>query len=382
MKDTTGFYDNLPRIAQFSELTNPASYASLPDDWVVGTADIVGSTGLIAEGQYKLVNMIGASVISAHINASGGQAFPYIFGGDGAALAVDPARAAESAHILGVLKRWADEEFGVSLRVAQVPVSEIRAGGFDVSVARYRASGAVDYAMFSGGGLSWAEARMKAGENALPAAEPGAQPDLEGLSCRWSNATARNGSILSLVVRPAPDQPRAAFDRVMHDIVELAEGLHRSGHPLPPDGPGLEFPPPGLDLEAHVSRGRTSIFRRRLELLAENLIAWVFFKAGLKTGEFEPAHYKAMVSTNADFRKFDDGLKMTLDCDAGTQRRIRSVLDTARKDGILRYGMVEQEAAMITCFVPSIHQDDHIHLVDGASGGYAKATEMMRARPV
>ncbi|MEY8830015.1 DUF3095 domain-containing protein [Sedimentitalea sp. XS_ASV28] len=382
MKDTTGFYESLPRIAQFSALTDPASYTPLPEDWIVATADIVGSTALIADGKYKLVNMIGASVISAHLNAGDGHTFPYIFGGDGATLAMDPEHAADSARILGVLKRWADEEFGVSLRVAQVPVCEIRAAGFDVSVARYQASEAIDYAMFSGGGLSWADERMKAGDNLLPAAESGALPDLEGLSCRWSNASARNGSILSLVVKPVQGKSAAAFDRILRDIVDLAEGLNRSGHPLPPDGPGLQFPPPGLDIEAHVSRGRTSVFRRRLELLLENTIAWIFFKAGLKTGNFEPKHYKAVVSTNADFRKFDDGLKMTLDCDAETQARIRSLLDAARADGILRFGLFEQEAAMITCFVPSIHRDDHIHLVDGASGGYAKATELMRAMPV
>lgn len=347
---------------------------------MIATADIVGSTSLIADGKYKLVNMIGASVISAHINASDGQAFPYVFGGDGATLAVDPAHSVASAEILGVIKRWADEEFGVTLRIAQVSVADVRAAGFEVSVARYQVSDGIDYAMFSGGGLSWAEARMKAGENALPAASPGAIPDLDGLSCRWSNATAKNGCILSIVVEPVPGRSGTEFDRVAREIVQLAERLNRSGHPLPPDGPGLQFPPPGLNLEAHVSRGKTSIFRRSLELLVENAIAWVFFKAGLKTGDFEPAQYKAMVSTNADFRKFDDGLKMTLDCDADTRNRIRAVLEAAEADGILQFGLVEQDAAMITCFVPSIHQDDHIHLVDGASGGYAKAAAQMKSR--
>ena len=99
----------------------------------------------------------------------------------------------------------------------------------------------------------------------------------------------------------------------------------------------------------------------------------------LKTGQFEPRHYKAMVSTNADFRKFDDSLKMTLDCDAPTQQQIRQTLERARTAGILQFGLVEQDEAMITCFVPSIHRDDHIHLVDGASGGYAMAAEQMKS---
>jgi hypothetical protein len=379
MNAPSGFYEDLPRVTSFEALADPASYVPLPDPWVIASADIVGSTGLIAEGRYKMVNMLGASVISAHVNALGGQLFPFVFGGDGATLAVAPEQAGLSAQVLSVLKRWAAEEFGVDMRVAQVSVADIRAAGYDVSVARYQASEHVDYAMFSGGGLSWAEAQMKAGANGLPAAPPGAIPDLEGLSCRWNNARSRNGGILSLVIEPVAGAPRGAFDRASGEIVRLAARLDRGGHPLPREGPGLQFPPPGLALEAHVSRGRQPLLRRRMQLLFENLIAWVFFRARLKTGKFEPVHYRAMVSTNADFRKFDDGLKMTIDCDAATRAQIRAVLEEARDAGILRFGLVEQDEAMITCFVPSIHQDDHIHLVDGASGGYAKAAEQLKA---
>ena len=74
--ESDGFYDSLPRLATFSALTDPASYTPLPDDWVVGCADIVGSTREIAAGRYKTVNMVGAGVISAQINAAGGRAFP------------------------------------------------------------------------------------------------------------------------------------------------------------------------------------------------------------------------------------------------------------------------------------------------------------------
>lgn len=379
MISRTEFYERLPRIASFEALSDPASYAALPDDWVVGCADIVGSTQLIAQGRYKTVNMLGAAVISAHINASGGRAFPYVFGGDGATLAVDADRAAESARVLGILKRWAEEEFGITMRIAQISVAEVRKAGADVLVARYQVSEHLDYAMFSGGGLSLIDSQMKAGKHALPAAPAGAIPDLEGLSCRWSNARARNGSILSLVVQPAPGHSRREFDRVTRDIIQLAGRLSRSGHPLPPKGPGLRLPTPGFELETHASRGAQSLFRRKLGLLVETFVGWVFFKTGLKTGQFEPRHYKAMVSTNADFRKFDDSLKMTLDCDAPTQQQIRQTLERARTAGILQFGLVEQDEAMITCFVPSIHRDDHIHLVDGASGGYAMAAEQMKS---
>lgn len=77
--DSRSYYDTLPKRTSFGEMTDPANYMSLPDDWVVGVSDIVGSTLAVAAGRYKTVNMIGAAVISAQINGAQGRDFPYIF---------------------------------------------------------------------------------------------------------------------------------------------------------------------------------------------------------------------------------------------------------------------------------------------------------------
>jgi hypothetical protein len=45
----------------------------------------------------------------------------------------------------------------------------------------------------------------------------------------------------------------------------------------------------------------------------------------------------------------------------------------AAKMGIVRFGLARQQAAMMTCFTPFPTQADHMHFVDGASGGYALA---------
>lgn len=378
----TGFYESLPRLTSFDALTDPSSYVPLPDDWVIGCSDIVGSTAQIAAGRYKTVNMVGAAVISSQINASNGQVFPYVFGGDGATFACAPDMAETSARMLAVTQRWAGEEFDLSLRTALVPVSDIRAAGLDVAVARFQASPGVDYGMFSGGGLSWSEAQMKAGAFTIPAAPKGVIPDLTGLSCRWSNVQAQNGKILSVVVNPTETCTQAQFAQVAQAIVETAGKLNRGGHPVPVKGPGVRWPPPGLTLEAHMSRGVGSLTKRKLELLYHSLIAWAFFKTGIKAGAFDPTHYAETLSRNADFRKFDDGLKMTLDCDAGTRNQIETLLTQARSGGLVQFGLFEQDEAMVTCFVPSITQDDHVHLIDGASGGYTQAAAQIKSTAI
>lgn len=378
MEPVDDFYDALPRHATFEALSDPQAFTPLPQDWMVGLADIVGSSAAIEQGRYKAVNMVGAAVISAQINGFGERAFPYVFGGDGAVFACAPQKAEAAAKALADVARWSEEQFGLGLRVAMIPVADIRAQGRDVSVARFQASDHVDYAMFSGGGVSWAEARMKAGEITLPPAPAGAAPNLTGLSCRWSPVKARNGVIASLVIEPKGAAPGAEFAALSEQIIAIAGRLERDGHPIPPEGAGVAFPPPGLELETRLSRLEKPMWQRWILMRWETLLAWVFFKTDIRLGTFKPSAYRAEVGSNADFRKFEDGLKMTLDVDTETVEALRRVLDEGVAAGIVDYGLFQQEEAMMTCIVPSVMQKDHVHFVDGASGGYASAAAQIK----
>lgn len=378
MSDGFAFYDSLPRQDAFADMARSDSYTALPDDWMVGTSDIVGSTAAIAAGKYKTVNMIGAAVISAQVNGAQARPLPYVFGGDGAAFACPPEHADTASAALSAVQCWAMEEFDMELRVAMVSVADIRAAGLEVSVARHRVSSGVDYAMFAGGGISWAEAQMKAGVNGLPQAPKGTQPDLTGLSCRWSNLKAQSGTILSVVIQKQNSASDDEFSKLCADVLACSQRLERGGHPTPEQGPRVKWSPKAARLEARASRGNVGLMRRHIQVMIAAAIGWVFFKTGYKLENFDPKHYQRMVSENADFRKFDDGLKMTLDCDAQTVRDLTTVLDAAQDAGTICYGLHEQDEAMMTCIVPSISQDDHVHFIDGAAGGYTQAAAQIK----
>jgi len=374
----SAFYAGVPVQDRFDALADAAAYRSLPAGWVVGAADIVGSTAAIAAGRYKTVNTVGAAVISAQINAFEGAVLPFAFGGDGAVFALPGGLRDRAAKALGEVIRWAGTEFDLTLRGAVIPVEDIRAAGFDVAVARYRASPGVDYGMFGGGGMNWAETQMKAGAYAVPAAPEGAFPDLTGLSCRWTPMHSRHGKILSVLVLPRDGRTGDAHRRLFHRIIDVAKGLERGGHPVPESGPGFRWPPEGLALEAHASRGATSLAWRKAQLLAETFVALIFFKTRIRIGAFDPMHYVYTSGINADFRKFDDGLKMTIDCDAETQERLRALLSAAAERNLVRFAIHEQDEAIMTCIVPSVTADDHMHFVDGGAGGYARAAERLK----
>ena len=375
---TDSFYGAIPVFRGFDRLMDPALYSPLPDDWVVGVADVVESTKAIANQRYKAVNMAGASVIAAVTNALDGREFPFVFGGDGASFAVSPDDLERARDALAATAIWVEESLNLVLRVALIPVASIRAQDLDVRVARFGPSPNLSYAMFSGGGLGWAEAAMKRGEFAVPKAHPGTQPDLSGLSCRFEEIPSTRGVILSVLVVPAPGADPLAFRKVIEDVISLAESSPDAGRPVPPGGPPLQWPPAGVEYEARAARGGT-LLKRRAIVLAVTLWAYVVMRFGIKIGNFVPKTYVQQVVENSDFRKYDDGLRMILDCTEQLARALTERLVKAASSNIVRYGLHRQDAAMMTCFTPSVMRSDHVHFIDGARGGYASAATALKA---
>ena len=310
---TDTFYGSIPVFRGFASLMDPALYSALPDDWTIGVADIVESTKAIADARYKAVNMAGASVIAAVANALEGREFPFVFGGDGASFAVSPDDLERTREALAATAIWVEESLDLVMRVALVPVSAVRAQGLDVRIARFGPSANLSYAMFSGGGLGWAETAMKRGEFAVPKAAPGTQPDLTGLSCRFEEIPSARGLILSVLVVPARAADPQAFRKVIENLVALVERSPDAGRPVPPGGPPLTWPPAGVEYEARAAR-RGSLLRRRAFVLANTLFIYLIMRFGISVGGFVPKTYVQQVVENSDFRKYDDGLRMILDC--------------------------------------------------------------------
>jgi hypothetical protein len=372
------FYGSIPVFRGFTKLMEPQLYSPLPDDWSIGVADIVESTKAIAAQRYKAVNMAGAAVIASVTNALGGREFPFVFGGDGASFAVAPDDLAAAREALAATATWVTEDLDLVMRVALVPVNAIRAQGLDVRVARFGPSANLSYAMFSGGGLGWAEAAMKRGEFAVEAAPPGTQPDLSGLSCRFEEIPAARGLILSVLVVPTANADPLAFRKVIEDVIQLVERTPDAGRPVPSGGPPLKWPPQGLGYEACAARGGP-LWARKGAVLALTLWAYVVMRLDIKVGAFVPQNYVRQVVENSDFRKYDDGLRMILDCSEELASALTERLARAAENGLVRYGLHRQDAAMMTCFTPSVMRADHVHFIDGARGGYASAATALKA---
>ena len=106
-------------------------------------------------------------------------------------------------------------------------------------------------------------------------------------------------------------------------------------------------------------------------------IVSVFRLFNLKTDHFDMAQYKSDLVANADFRKFDDGLRMTLDCTPVFADALEAKLAAAP---FVEWGALRQEAAQITCYSPLSDGRGHLHFIDGAGGGYTMAKAMKARR--
>ena len=369
--------ENVPVLEQFSQVADPSRYIPLPDDWHIGVSDVVNSTSAIEAGRYKAVNVAGAATISAVANALDGGLSLFVFGGDGARFAVSPIQAPAAADALARVAMWSGRDLDLCLRTGMTNVAEVRAAGFDVRVAFWQASDHVRYAMFTGGGLEWADAQLKNGAIGLPPAAADKEPDLTGLSCQWGSILARQGKIMSLIVKPAPGASAARFVEIVSRTISVLEDAPHL-NPVPFDGPEVHWPSSTIALQSRIASRIHPTWWRGVCVVAATALAWLVFKLNIRIGGFDASRYRREIAVNTDFRKFDDGLMMTVDCSPDTAARVRAILDEAATERVVVYGLHMQDEALMTCVVPSVQSSDHMHFVDGAGGGYALAARQLK----
>jgi hypothetical protein len=364
------FYQALVPFDSFDDVTRRDRYRPLPEDWIIAVTDVSHSTEAIEQGRYREVNTAGAAVLAAVSNALPDLEFPFAFGGDGASFAAPGAYSSIVKETLAKTSAWAEDALGLTLRSAVIPIADIRAQHLDVLVARFAPSPNVTYAMFAGGGLAWAECKLKQGGYTVPRARMGITPDLTGLSCRFAPISTKHGVILSLIVVPRDDP--TSFVELIQGLLRMLHSVDAGLHPLHAEGPLPAWTDHHLD-HAIKSGSRKLPFVASAAKWLRAVLAQAGILLGIPNRGFHEARFRRELVENTDFRKFDDGLRMTVDCSTALADAIDALLEEAQRRGACFFGTHRQSAANLTCFVPTPTQSNHVHFVDGASGGYAFA---------
>jgi hypothetical protein len=387
---SAGFYAGLPLLTDFSAVADPASFAPLPADWHVATCDVRDSTRAVEAGNYKHVNTVGASAVTAMLNAAGAIDIPFIFEGDGSAFCVPPQLLEDAKAALLKTQEVAKKSFGLDLRVATIPVAEVRRAGLDILVARVRVSENYIQAAFAGGGMAYADRTMKDPKTASRCeVKPGsvaARGSLEGLECRWQDIPSLHGETVSLMVRALARDPGAAAALYREVIAKVHEiyGSDEACHPLTP--PALQLAPTlnarQLGNEVGVRAADRGRFGKWLWLMRVRwlvVLGWFLMRFGLRTQETDWSRYKETLYRNTDVRKFNDIYRQILAGDAAQREALDAWLAERYAKRELVYGLHVTDRAHMTCLVFN-YSGRHLHFIDGADGGLFLAAKQFKER--
>jgi len=382
------FYSDLEGFADFRAFSDAVNFAPLPDDWFVVICDVQGSTAAIEQGHYKQVNALGAASIIALLNAVAPLQVPYVFGGDGSTLCVPPSGIDAVKAALAATRLMAQKSFKLGLRTGVVPMSTILKQGKKVLVGRFQPSAQFGQAMFSGGGLAYAEALVKSPEADNPwlVDETTVTPEasFEGFECRWSKIPSPHDEVVAILVQ-ATEQSEEACAELYAEVFDAFTGIYgrmESHHPVREGVMALTNSLRDLATELGV---RTAFFPR-IERWKYMIMLQIYIFAGrwfmsrnISTSETHWGDYKKNFVANTDFRKFDEALRMVVAGSADQRHAFESWLRKQHEAGRLVYGLHRSGASLATCLVRD-YNTDHVHFLDAADGGYALAAKQLKSQ--
>lgn len=383
------FYTHLPILTELSQIVEPSNFYPAPADWWVALSDVRNSTQAINAGHYKAVNMAGAASIVALLNCAPAERIPFVFGGDGATLLIPPDLLEVARATLAGVRAMVQRELQLDLRVGFVPLAEVRAHGAEVAVARLRISAHYDQALLSGGGTALAERLIKdpttASRYLLPADAPLREADMTGLECRWQDIPSPHGETVSLLVMAMPGMSPEAASAIYRQVIaeiEAAYGQEQDYHPL-------AVPNLHLSLKLRDLLGET-----KLRTPPRMLARWIYMaqiwalNMGVRLytiGEVLRGKrpwwqdYREQVFRTADYKKYDDTLRMIIAGRPQQRQQLSAFLEHAYQQGQLVYGLHVTDRALMTCLVFE-RMGRQVHFVDGADGGYARAAVALKDR--
>ena len=133
-----------------------------------------------------------------------------------------------------------------------------------------------------------------------------------------------------------------------------------------------------VELERRMRFPNTNRIVGMFNIVLTSAILKLTKKTGIKLPGLDARKYVSEMIINSDYQKFDNYLRMVLDCSEKCQKEILALLQKHYDNGDIYYGYNLSKSALMTCMVHSLDGKGHIHFIDGAGGGYTLAATMMK----
>ncbi len=373
------FYSNLivSKLNLSRLLLKKDLFSDVPEDWFVIITDIKNSTSAVDAGLHEDVNLIatGSIVTVLNIAFKAGILVPFFFGGDGATFIVPSSIVNDTMKALLKYRVNSLANFKLDLRAGIVSVKEIYTHGCSLKISRFNSGETFSIPIVLGDGLDYAEKIIK-GDDYLLSGHDSTEDeiDLTGMQCRWDKIQPpENSEEVVTLIAIAQDSKKQAevFSKIIHYLDQIY-GAAEIRKPI--SIPKLIFRTSfnNLGKEMRHRLGKIKTF----ELIKNwfvNMYAFVYFRTegGKK--------YLQQLVEMSDTLVIDGRINTVI---TGTEKQrlaLQEALNRLESNEEISYGIYVSGESVMSCYVRDF-EDEHIHFVDGADGGYTKAAGVLKQK--
>ena len=373
------FYSRLPinEIPLSELLAEEHLFYKIPSDWHVVITDVKNSTKAIEQGVHETVNLLATGSIVAVLNIAYKKhiSIPFFFGGDGASFILPPSIVDPVLQALSTYRENTTDNFNLELRVGTVPVADIYQAGHLLRISKLRSTQLFIIPIVLGDGLAYAEKIIKGEDYQLLQVNKGQEElDLNGMQCRWDKIKPPENfdEVVSLLVTARnSDQQAAVFKKVI-DLLDTIYGESERRKPISI---------PMLKLKATIEKigveMRTRFGRLKPVYLFSNwikmLLGYFYFRT--RKGK----EYLRQLVALSDTLVIDGKVNTVISGTEAQREKLQAALNQLEQQGEINYGLYVSRESVMSCYVRSLNEE-HIHFVDGAEGGYTKAAGMLKRK--
>lgn len=382
--NSANFYKHLRASNKhLPELLRNGGFVEVPDDWSVIVADVKNSTAAVNAGNHNNVNLIAASslVVPLNIAKDAGIEIPFFFTGDGGTVLVPPVILKNVLQGLSLHNTNSIKNFDLELHAGSLSVKSIKETGHSLKIAKVKFGGSISKAVVIGNGLQYAETIIK-GPNSSTETETGilSALNMEGLECRWDRIkppTEENEVVCYLIEGIHPDRQAGVYADVLQRMDDIYGTLEKR-NPISFERLRLMLSANKIRREMIVKFGK---WRKNYLATAflQTVVGRMYFKFNWKVNNLRGQEYLKQVVTNADILTIDGRINTIISATPDKHTAFIQYLNEQEQMGRLLFGHFNSMESVMTCYIQN-RNENHIHFVDGADGGYTEAAKELKGK--
>jgi len=242
-------------------------------------------------------------------------------------------------------------------------------------ISKLRTSRLFSIPVLLGDGLSYAEKVIKGEDymlSSLPAKEE--ELDLTGMQCRWDKIKPPQDydEVVSLLVTARDCEKQALTFKKVIDTLDVIYGEQEKRKPISVPMLKLKATLEKISQEMRVKFGG---FRPTylLHKWVTTLLGYFYFRT--KQGK----KYLLQLVDMSDTLVIDGRINTVISGTTSQREKLQMALNELEKEGYISYGLYVSKESVMSCYVRNMNES-HIHFVDGAEGGYTKASVMLKRK--